>query len=152
MTRKITLLTQILFFAATSTLLACAASGTDSIAEPAKTVDTAMLADTNASLGRLYFIQCQACHTLAEDGVNQVGPNLWGVVGRRAGQRDDFNYSTAFDDADIEWTLAALDEFLIKPNDYVPGTLMIFNGIAEEEKRRDLLAYLLQETTPTEDR
>ena len=47
----------------------------------------------NAEAGQRVFNQCRACHTINRDGRNMVGPNLFGVVGRRAGSVDGFRYS-----------------------------------------------------------
>ena len=39
------------------------------------------------------FKKCMACHTPDKGGPNRVGPNLWGVVGRKAGTHAGFAYS-----------------------------------------------------------
>lgn len=115
--------------------------------EPAnQTSSTIDLAGYDAAIGRRFFIQCQACHSLGENEANKTGPNLWGLFGRPAGAHDGFDYSAAFDQADFVWTTELLEQFLIKPSDLVPGTTMIFPGVPNEESRRHLLAYLLQAT------
>src|SRR5258708_3729526 len=43
--------------------------------------------------GEAKFAQCRSCHTPAQGGGNLVGPNLWGVFGRKAASIPDFNYS-----------------------------------------------------------
>ena len=45
--------------------------------------------------GEKVFKKCSACHMIAADGKNKIGPNLWGVIGRKAGAIDDYNYSKA---------------------------------------------------------
>ena len=35
--------------------------------------------------GQRVFNQCMACHTIQQGGPNRVGPNLYGVAGRKAG-------------------------------------------------------------------
>ena len=32
---------------------------------------------------------------IAADGKNMIGPNLWGVIGRKAASITDYNYSKA---------------------------------------------------------
>ena len=115
---------------------------------PTSIVQTAAinLADYDAGLGRRFFVQCQACHSLGEGEPNKTGPNLWGLIGRTAGRVEDFEYSEAFANADLQWSVEVLDQFLIKPDDVVPGTTMIFAGIEDEANRRHLLAYLQQAT------
>ena len=35
--------------------------------------------------GEKVFKKCSACHMIASDGKNMIGPNLWSVIGRQAG-------------------------------------------------------------------
>lgn len=89
--------------------------------------------------GSEIFSRCQACHTLA---VNSVGPRLCGVVGRKAGSVDGFNYSRAMQEADFRWTRDALMRFLENPMKTVKGTKMGYAGIKQEDERRALIGYL----------
>jgi cytochrome c len=44
--------------------------------------------------GEAKFALCQSCHTLAEGGANMTGPNLYGVIGTKAGEgHQDFKFS-----------------------------------------------------------
>jgi len=54
----------------------------------------AALADGDAARGEKKFGDCAACHSL-EQGVNNVGPSLHGVFGRKAGELPDYRYSPA---------------------------------------------------------
>lgn len=101
----------------------------------------------NADLGRRYFLQCRACHTLNREGKNQTGPNLWGIFGRNAGTKPDFKYSPVLAQARFSWSGDTLDRFLMSPSAFLPGTLMIFRGIADDQMRLDILAYVERETT-----
>jgi cytochrome c2 len=58
-----------------------------------------------------------------------------------------FTYSSSLSDVEVHWNVEALDDLLTKPNEFAPGTIMIFNGSADERIRRDLIAYVVQETT-----
>ena len=97
--------------------------------------------------GRLLFLQCRACHSLNQDDGHLVGPNLAGMFGQVAGKRDGFVYSESAAETEVVWTEATLDEFLARPNDFFPGTKMAFAGIADAEDRKQLIEYLMIETS-----
>jgi cytochrome c len=86
----------------------------------------------------LYPERCGGCHSLE---VNRVGPAHRGVVGRRAGTALGFAYSPALKRANLTFTEANIDRWLINPQASVPGTRMYFRlGAAGE--RADIIAYL----------
>ena len=104
----------------------------------------ATLAAGDAAKGRAAFVrQCAICHTVERDGDNRFGPNLFGIVGRKAGTVADFGYTNAFKTrANWEWTEDALGGWVMFPGMMVPGTAMgVFQGVAERD-RDDLVAYL----------
>lgn len=105
------------------------------------------LEGADSALGKRFFLQCQACHTVEEGAGNRIGPNLWGFMNRAAGKQDSFQYSAAFADADFSWDLDTLDRFLAKPNNVAPGTTMVFAGISDVKMRRDVIAYLIEATS-----
>jgi cytochrome c len=98
--------------------------------------------------GRRVFAQCRSCHTIDAGGGNRVGPNLHGVFGRAIGTAEGFTYSQAVQDADFVWDADHLDHWLQNPQTFLPGNRMAFAGVRDETQRRDLIAYLMAETTP----
>ncbi len=101
-------------------------------------------ADGDAAKGKTAFTrQCAICHTVDKGGENRFGPNLYGIVGRKAGTVPGFTYSSAFKSrANWEWTEDAIGGWMMFPATMVPGTAMgVFQGIAEKD-RDDLVAYL----------
>ncbi len=92
--------------------------------------------------GSRQFLQCKACHTVADKAPHAVGPNLWGVAGAKAGSKAGFTYSPALTKAGITWTPEQLDAFLARPNGKVPGTKMVFAGLPNAQARKDVIAYL----------
>ena len=89
---------------------------------------------------------CGACHTLDIDGVNMLGPKLYGFFGQTAGTVEGFGYSNALLAADFVWTPRALDAWLQRPASFLPGNMMAFGGVRSPEDRADLIAYLLTVT------
>ncbi|MDQ2104795.1 c-type cytochrome [Azospirillum isscasi] len=95
----------------------------------------------DAAAGEKVFNQCKACHTIEAGGPNRVGPNLHGVVGRKAGAVETFKYSDAIKNAGT-WDEATLDAYLTDPKSAVPNNKMAFSGVKNEQARKDLIAYL----------
>jgi cytochrome c len=100
-----------------------------------------LIASADIGKGAKVFKKCGACHKL-EDGVNGVGPSLYGVVGRDVGSSDGFGYSGVLAGLEGDWTAQALDGFLAKPKAYAPGTTMGFAGLKKPQDRANLIAYL----------
>ena len=96
--------------------------------------------------GRRVFARCRSCHTITEGGPNMTGPNLHGVFGKKAAANADFKYSDALKNAGFVWDGAHLDEWLEKPQTYLPGTKMSVAGLKDGKDRTDLIAYLMVET------
>ena len=71
-------------------------------------------ADGDAARGEKHFEECATCHTL-ERGVNDVGPSLFGLFGRKAGDVADFRYSPALKKSGITWTPQTLDTYIADP-------------------------------------
>jgi cytochrome c len=102
-------------------------------------------ADGDAARGEKRFEECATCHTL-ERGVNNVGPSLFGLFGRKAGEIADFRYSPALKKSGITWTPQTLDSFIADPQKEVPGNRMPFAGMPDAGDRADLIAYLQKAT------
>lgn len=92
--------------------------------------------------GKTIFSRCAVCHNATKNGPNGVGPNLFGVVGRKAGTKVGFSYSNAMKTSGITWTADKLDTYLTHPAQIVPGTRMAFAGIPDAKQRADLIVYL----------
>lgn len=100
----------------------------------------------NVKKGKKVFKKCKACHTLNAGGKNKVGPNLNGVIGRKAAMVKGFKYSTAMKGSGITWDDASLDQYLTKPKKMVPKTKMAFAGLKKKSQRDNLIAYLKEAT------
>lgn len=91
--------------------------------------------------GRRVFARCRSCHVI-EEGVNRVGPSLYGIFGRETGSVEGFRYSDANANAGITWTAETMFEYLENPREYIPGTIMAFPGLRNEQDRADVIAYI----------
>jgi cytochrome c len=97
----------------------------------------------DAKHGETLFTECRACHAM-EPGVNNVGPTLAGVVGRKAAALDDFRYSPAMKRSGITWDAKTLDAFIADPQKLVPATRMPYSGLVDAKDRADLIAFITQ--------
>ena len=133
-------------FAASAVLAlsACGGGGQsqdNTSASPAASPAAVADATTATSSTPAVFAQCAACHTVKQ-GVNAIGPSLFGVVGRKAGSLAGYAYSDALKASGKTWDEASLDVWLTNPMKDVPGTKMTFAGLADPAKRQELIAFL----------
>jgi cytochrome c len=96
----------------------------------------------NAKAGEASFRKCASCHQVGRFAQAGYGPQLNGIIGRKAAATTDFRYSAAMKKSGIVWTETNLAAFLRAPHDVVPGTSMRFWGIGDEQQIADLIAYL----------
>ena len=106
------------------------------LAPAAHADDAQVAAGKNAFLGI-----CALCHT-AEKGHNNIGPSLYGVIGRKAGTAPGFTYSKAMTASGITWDADQIDVFITDPKAKVPGTKMPYAGLKDAAKRQAIIAYL----------
>lgn len=98
----------------------------------------------DAAAGEKVFALCRACHQIGETAKNGVGPVLNGLFGRHSGTVPGFNYSDANKNSGITWDEAVFAEYIKDPRKKIPNTKMIFAGIKEEQRIKDLTAFLKQ--------
>jgi cytochrome c len=96
----------------------------------------------DAEAGKKVFTKCAPCHSIGPGATNKVGPNLNGVIGRKAGTEEGFAYSDAMKAAGWTWDEATFKEYIADPKKKVPGNKMLFPGVKDELERDDLYAYL----------
>ena len=94
--------------------------------------------------GEKDFMVCRACHQIGPNAKIAVGPVLNGIVGRKAGTYPGYAYSSANKESGIVWTPEELDKYLTNPQSVVPHTKMIFPGLKDDQKRKNVIAYLGQ--------
>jgi cytochrome c len=74
------------------------------------------------------FAVCQACHESTAGANASVGPNLWGVGGRKVGSAPGFDYSAAMKASPIIWSADTLTAFITDPSKAIPGNAMDYPG------------------------
>jgi cytochrome c len=97
----------------------------------------------DAANGKTLFVRCAICHKTAKDAGNGLGPNLFGVGGRKAGTAAGFAYSDAMKNSGIVWTEDKLEAYIGDPKGVVPGNRMAFAGLSNHQQADDVAAYLM---------
>jgi cytochrome c len=106
----------------------------------------------DAEAGKKLFIKCQACHSLA-DGKRKVGPSLYNLFNRKAGNFEGFNHSDDMTAAGAKidpWNADHFTQYIVDPNGYIGSvigkdkarTKMTFPGLKDDQEAQDILAYL----------
>jgi cytochrome c len=116
--------------------LALAASGAS-----AQTADEKEAA---VKAGETVFAQCRACHQVGPTAKNTVGPKLNGLMGRKSGEVEGYNYSDANKNSGITWDDASFAEYIANPREKMPGTKMAYAGLKDPKRIENLIAYLKQ--------
>jgi cytochrome c len=98
----------------------------------------------DAAAGEKVFAPCKICHQIGEKARNSVGPELNGVIGRKAGSVPGYAYSPANRDSGLTWDEATFTAYIQDPQAKVPGTKMVFPGVKDPQQIKDLIAYLKQ--------
>ncbi|WP_424812702.1 c-type cytochrome [Roseococcus sp. YIM B11640] len=104
----------------------------------------------DADAGQRVFNQCRACHAIAANGRNGVGPNLYGVWGRAAGTVEGFRYSAPMREraaAGLVWNEENLRAYLADPKAVVPGGSMSYPGLRNPQMLNDVIAYIQRAST-----
>src|SRR3954447_24218555 len=102
----------------------------------------AFLAKADAAKGAEVFKKCGACHNAENGGPNQLGPNLWGVIGEPVGQGKGFPFSDALAKKGGTWNWDNLSQWLTSPKAFAPGTKMTFAGLGNPQDRANVIAFL----------
>jgi cytochrome c len=98
----------------------------------------------DAAAGEKTFNVCRACHQVGETAKNTVGPILNGLFGRKSGSIPGYNYTDANKNSGITWDEATFSEYIKDPRAKIPGTKMVFAGLKDETRIKDLIAFLKQ--------
>ena len=102
------------------------------------------LASADPVKGADTFKKCAACHNADKGGANQLGPNLWGVLGESIGTGRGFAFSDALAKKGGTSDFDNLAQWLTSPKAFAPGTKMTFAGLGNPQDRANVIAFLNQ--------
>lgn len=127
----------------TSIMPAAAQSTAEPPATTAPAASKAPDTKSGSEKGELAFNNnCRTCHTLTS-GDSRLGPDLSGIIGRKAASARGFAYSESLKKSGLTWDEATLDKFIADPNALVPGNNMKpYNGISSAEDRKVIIEHL----------
>ena len=106
------------------------------------------LAQGDAAKGKEAFAKCAICHQVGPGAQNLVGPELNGIIGRKAASIADYpTYSAGMKKLGEEgyvWTEENIDKWITNPKAMIPDSPMAlaFPGVADAGTRADIIAYL----------
>ncbi|WP_454863223.1 c-type cytochrome [Pseudomonas hormoni] len=110
--------------------------------------DTTYATDCAPDQGRgaqVFANECAVCHSVAKGMTGMMGPNLAGVVGRKSGSLEGFNYSQAMRNKDIDWQAENIAQLITQPQAFVPGTYMPYMGLASADDRQAVVCFLKEQ-------
>ncbi|TMJ15714.1 MAG: c-type cytochrome [Alphaproteobacteria bacterium] len=125
--------------AAAALLASCGGSGSSS----SDSGSSASLA-SNGPKPPSQFGLCMSCHSSEKGAPNRIGPNLAGVIGRKAGTAPGFAYSDAMKGSGIVWNEDQIARFIVNPSAMVPGTKMMIHGPRDPAAQKAITSYLAQ--------
>ncbi len=97
----------------------------------------------DSARGQKLFKRCKACHIANKSGKHRIGPNLFGISGRKIASASGYKYSKALKaHAGETWDATSLDKWLTKPRAFAKGTKMSFRGFKKAQDRADVIAYI----------
>ena len=74
---------------------------------------------------------------MVKEGDNRLGPNLYKIVGRKAGSLPDYAFSSAMKEAGFVWDEEKLDRFIANPDEVVPGNNMKpYGGLSSSDDQK----------------
>jgi cytochrome c len=109
------------------------------------------LAEGDTAKGKAAFAKCAICHQVGPGAKTVVGPELNGIVGRKAASVADYPYSAGMKklgDSGWVWTEENIDKWIADPKALIPDSPMAlaFQGVPDAAERADIIAYLKTQT------
>jgi cytochrome c len=105
-------------------------------------------AEGDVEKGKEVFKKCGLCHQVGPGAKTLIGPELNGIVGRKAASIADYpSYSAGMKKLGADgfvWTPENIDKWISDPKAMIPDSPMAlaFQGIPDAGQRADVIAYL----------
>jgi len=105
-------------------------------------------AEGDATKGKASFAKCGICHQIGPGAKTLVGPELNGIIGRKAASVADYTlYSAGMKKLGADgwvWTEENIDKWIADPKALIPDSPMAlaFTGTPDAGERADIIAYL----------
>ena len=64
--------------------------------------------------------------------------------GRHSGSASDYSYTDANKNSGITWDEATFSDYIKDPRAKIPGTKMVYAGLKDEQRVKDIIAFLKQ--------
>ena len=103
----------------------------------------------DAAKGEAAFkTKCGICHQIGANAQNGVGPELNGIVGRKAASVASYpTYSAGMKklgDEGYVWSEEHIDKWIENPKAMIPDSMMslAFQGVPDAAERADIIAYM----------
>ena len=109
-------------------------------------------AEGDAAKGKEAFAKCAICHQVGPGAQNLVGPELNGIVGRKAASVASYTLYSAgmkkLGEEGFTWTEANLDKWIADPKAMIADSPMAlaFQGVPDAGERANIIAYLKTQT------
>ena len=103
-----------------------------------------LLASADPTRGADVAKKCAICHNFDKGGPNLIGPNLYGVLGRKIASHEGYEYSDALKSKGSDsWDYEKINHMIENPNAFAPGTKMaLFPGLPDAKQRADVIVFL----------
>jgi cytochrome c len=106
---------------------------------------SALAADA-AKGAEVFKSTCGICHMIGPGAATLIGPELNGIIGRKAASTNYPMYSgimKTLGNFGVVWTEENIDTWITDPRTVLPGSYMdVFPGVADASDRANLIAYL----------
>jgi len=93
-----------------------------------------------------YMLKCFGCHTFYEGEKNKIGPNLFGVMNRKAGSVRSYTKYRAMKDVGFTWTDGSMNLWLKDSRKFASSVLgsrsQMIIKIKDVNKRKQIIDFL----------